>query len=149
MHRKGPNLADHECQILKCLINPSLPLSIFVFLPDFSRRYSPFCFWIHVTTPQILFVVATVYCRCSSRDWQTAFTDITTIMFLFHSSPSSLSVPLSHPSSYSSANASSPFESASRSSRLTNLRTTCSIDRTWLATEEEVDNAEYTANFLD
>lgn len=99
--------------------------------------------------PQVLFVVATVYCCCSSRDCKIAFIDITTIMFLFQSVSSSLSVPLFHPSSYSSANTSSPFESASRSSRLTNLRTVCSIDRIWLATEEEVDNAEYTANFLD
>src|SRR6266700_3227059 len=103
MHRKGPNLADHECQILKCLISPSLPLSIFVFFcPIFLGVFLRSVFGsmsLQDKIPQILFVVATVYCRCSSRDWQTAFIDITTITFLFHSSSSSLSVPLSHPSS--------------------------------------------------
>ena len=40
---------------------------------------------------------------------------------------SSLSLPLSHPSSYSSAIVCRPLESVSRSSRLTMRRTSCSI----------------------
>lgn len=75
---------------------------------------------------------------------------ITAISFFFFvlQPSSSSSLPLSQPSSYSSQILTRPSQSASRSSIPTMFLAPLSIDRTFRATDDEVDREAWTASVL-